>query len=54
MPSSAIRIRISKNAVEELFGPKRVSISKGIDEILDKYSERVKDDVLKEFLKERR
>ncbi len=54
MPSGAVRLRISRNAVKKLFGSKRMSVSKGIDEVLNKYSERVYKDVLEEFLKERR
>ncbi len=54
MPNSVIKLRLSRNAIEKLFGSKRVSVSKGIDEVLDKYSERVGEDVLEEFLKERR
>jgi hypothetical protein len=52
--TDAVRLRISKNAVEKLFGSKKASISKGIDKILEKYSEKVREDVLEEFLKERR
>jgi len=54
MSSGVVRLRISKNAVEKLFSSKKVSVSKGIDEVLEKYSENVKEDVLEEFLKERR
>jgi len=54
MSSGVVKLRVSRNAVKKLFGSKRVSVSKGIDEVLDKYSERVEEDVLEEFLKERR
>ncbi len=54
MPGGVVRFRISRNAVEKLFGSKKASISRGIDEVLEKYSEIVKKDVLEEFLKERR
>ena len=54
MSDYAVRLRLSRNAVEKLFGSKRMSVSKGIDEVLDKYSERVDEDVLEKFLKERR
>jgi len=54
MSSSIVRLRLSKKAVEKLFGSKKVNISKGIESVLEKYSEKVEDDVLKEFLKERR
>ncbi len=53
MPSDVIRPRLSKDAVEKLFGFKRISVSKGISEVLDNYSEKV-GRVLKEFLKEGR
>lgn len=54
MPSSAVRLRLSKNTVEKLFGSGKAGISKGIERVLERYSEKVEDDVLKEFLKERR
>ncbi len=54
MSGGAVRLRISRNAVEKLFGSKRTSVSKGIDKVLERYSENVKEDVLEEFLKERR
>ena len=54
MPSGVVRLRLSKDAVKKLFGSRRNSVSKGIDEVLDRYSERVEEDVLREFLKERR
>ena len=49
-----MRLRLSKDAVKKLFGSRRISVSKGISEVLDKYSEYVEEDVLEEFLKERR
>jgi len=52
--SGVVRLRMSRNGVEKLFGSKKVSVSKGIDRILEKYSEKVREDVLEEFLKERR
>ncbi len=52
--NSVVKLRLSRDAIEKLFGSKRVSVSKGIDEVLDRYSERVEKDVLEEFLKERR
>ncbi len=54
MPNDVVRLRISRNAVKKLFGFRRGSVSKGIDEVLDRYSERVEEDVLEEFLRERR
>ena len=54
MSGGVVRFRISRNAVEKLFGSKRTSLSRGIDKVLEKYSEKVREDVLEEFLKERR
>jgi len=54
MPSGAIRLHLSKDAMKKLFNSKKVSVSKGIDEVLDKYSEKVEEDVLMGFIKERR
>jgi len=54
VPDDVVRLCMSRNALEKLFGSKKVSVSKGIDEILEKYSEKVGEDVLEEFLKERR
>ncbi len=55
MSSGVVRLRVSRDAVKKLFvGSKRISVSRGIDEVLDKYSEKVREDVLEEFLKERR
>jgi len=54
MPSGVIRLRMSRDAVMELFGSRKFSVSRDIDKILDKYSEKVEEDVLVEFLKERR
>jgi len=54
MPSGAVRLRLSKDAMKKLFNSKKVSVSKGIDEVLDKYSEKVEEDVLMGFIKERR
>lgn len=49
-----VRLRLSKNAVRRLFGSGRASVSKGLEEVLDRYSERIEEDVLEEFLGERR
>ena len=54
MPSGVVRLRLSRDAMKELFNSKKVSVSKGIDEVLDKYSEKVEKDVLVEFIRERR
>lgn len=48
-----IRLRVSEEAFRKIFGA-RIGISGGIDKLLDKYSEKVDEDVLAEFLKERR
>ncbi len=54
MSNDVVRLRMSRNAMKRLFGLRGGSVSRGIDEVLDKYSERVEEDVLEEFLKERR
>lgn len=54
MSSGAVKLRISRNAAEKLFSPNRTSVSKDIDKVLEKYSEKVEEDVLDKFLKERR
>jgi len=54
MPSGVVKLRLSRDAVKKLFGSRRISVSKGISEVLDKYSEKVDEDVLEKFLKERR
>ena len=54
MPSGAVRLRLSRDVMKKLFNSKKVSVSKGIDEVLDKYSEKVEEDVLMEFIKGRR
>ena len=54
MPSGVVRLRLSRDAMKELFNSKKVNVSKGIDEVLDKYSEKVEKDVLVEFIRERR
>jgi len=53
MPS-VVRLRLSRNAVKKLFSSERASISKGLEDVLERYSEKVKKDVLEEFLRERR
>jgi len=54
MSCGIIKLRVSKDAIKELFSSRKISVSKGIDEVLDKYSEKVEVDVLKEFLEDRR
>ncbi len=54
MSSGVVRLLISKDVIKKLFGSKKINVSKGIDEVLEKYSEKVEKDVLQEFLKERR
>ena len=49
-----VRLRLSKKAARILFSSGRSGVSRGLDEVLDRYSERVEEDVLKEFLGERR
>ncbi len=49
-----VKLRLSKNAVKKLFSPGKASVSMGLEEVLDRYSEKVDVDVLEEFLKERR
>jgi len=51
---NSIELRLSKKVVGKLFGRKRISVSKNIDEVLEKFSEKVDEDVLAEFLRERR
>jgi len=51
---NVVKLRISRSVIKELLSSRRISLSKGIDEVLDKYSERVEEDVLEEFLRERR
>ncbi|MEB3758090.1 MAG: hypothetical protein GSR76_04475 [Desulfurococcales archaeon] len=53
MPT-VVKFRLSKNAVRKLFGSEKASVSKGLEEVLDRYSEKVEDDVLEELLRERR
>ena len=54
MSEGTVRLRISKNAMEKLFGFKKTSVPKGIDKVLEKYSEKVKENALEGLLKERR
>jgi len=51
---SVVRLRLSRNAVKKLFSSEGASISKGLEDVLERYSEKVKEDVLEEFLRERR
>jgi len=52
--SSTVRLRISKRVLKKLLGIPSPRPSIGLDEVLEKYSEKVEEDVLKEFLGERR
>ncbi len=54
MSDGVVRFRVPRSVVKKLFESEGISVSKGIDEILEKYAERVEEDVLEEFLKERR
>ncbi len=51
---SVVRLRLSRSAVKRLFGSGKASISKGLEDVLERYSEKVEEDVLEEFLRERR
>jgi hypothetical protein len=42
MSKGIVRIRISKNAIEKLFGSGKIGVSKGIDKVLEKYSEKLR------------
>ncbi|MEB3765370.1 MAG: hypothetical protein GSR77_04320 [Desulfurococcales archaeon] len=53
MPTT-IKLRLSKNAIRKLFGAEKTSISKDLKDVLNKYSEKVNDDALKDFIRERR
>jgi len=52
--SGVVRLRLSRNAVKKLFSSGKASISKGLKDVLERYSEKAEEDVLEEFLKERR
>ena len=51
---NVVRLRLSKSAVKKLFGSGKAGISRGLEDVLERYSEKVEEDVLEEFLKERR
>ncbi len=53
MPT-VVKFRLSKNGVRKLFSSSKASVSKGLEEVLDRYSEKVEYDVLEEFLREMR
>jgi len=46
----AVKLRIPMDVVKELFGSRGFSVSKGIDEVLAGYSERVEEDALGKIL----
>jgi len=52
--SNTVRLRISRMVLKKLIGAPGPRPSMGLDEILEKYSEKVKEDVLEKFLIERR
>jgi hypothetical protein len=54
MPTGVVRLRLSRDVIKKLFRVKGIARSKGIEEVFDKYCEKVEEDVLEEFLKERR
>ena len=53
MPTT-IKLRLSRSAIRKLFGAEKTSISKGLEDVLNKYSEKVNDDALKDLIRERR
>ena len=52
--SSTVRLRISRRVLKKLLGAPSPRPTMGLDEVLEKYSEKVEKDVLEEFLSERR
>ena len=54
MASGAVRLRLPVNVVRELLGSREAGVSRGIDDVLERYSERVEEDVLEKLLEERR
>jgi len=52
--SSSVRLRISRRALKKLLSTPSPRPSMGLDEVLEKYSEKVEEDVLEKFLGERR
>ncbi len=54
MVSSTVRLRISRRVLKKLLGAPNLRPSMGLDEVLEKYSEKAEEDVLEEFLSERR
>ena len=54
MVSSTVRLRISRRVLKKLLGAPSPRPSMGLDEVLERYCEKVEEDVLKEFLGERR
>ncbi|MCD6114584.1 MAG: hypothetical protein J7J78_04730 [Thermoprotei archaeon] len=54
MVSSTVRLRISKRVLKKLLSTLSPRPYMGLDEVLEKYSEKVEEDVLEKFLSERR
>ena len=54
MASGAVKLRIPRRVLKKLLGAPSPTPSMGLDEVLGKYSEKVEEDVLEEFLNERR
>ena len=54
MISSTVRLRISRKVLKKLLSAPSPRSSIGLDEVLEKYSEKVEEDVLEKFLSERR
>ena len=53
MASDTVRLRISRRVLKKLLGTSSPRPFMGLDEVLEKYSEKVEKDVLEEFLSER-
>jgi len=52
--SSTVKLRISRRVLKKLLTTPSPRPYMGLDKVLEKYSEKVKEDMLKEFLSERR
>ena len=54
MASGAVKLRIPRRVLKKLLGTSSPRPTMGLDEVLEKYSGKVEEDVLKEFLREGR
>ena len=54
MVGSTVKLRVSRRVLKKLLGAPSPRPSIGLDEVLEKYSEKVEEDVLEKFLSERR